>query len=464
MWIFMSVLDRVPSPVVDGVVDPIFSARERGPRHGLRVFSLLALALVLAAPSPRLAAASKVAFRDDHVLLCDGKPFFPIGLYYCAEEFEDTTDTWLKELKGYGFNTLGFYRYGEPGWRADLDRAGKLGFKVWVRGVNGLSLDSPEIEKSMRQQIADLRDHPAMLLWEVQDEPILNKVSHENTLKGQKLVRAEDPNHPILMIEWPAAFSRFAEWKDVADVAGTDLYPVPRERKYGAHPNHDVTQIRDYIKALRDARGDRPILMVLQAWAWEPLKDGEHGYPTPVESRFMAYQAVIHGACGIHYYGQFHASKPNSAAGLWSQATEPAKQRAEFERCLALNKKFWERHQAFFRELGQATAIFTLRDAPEKERPTVVALLRDSKSSGDKADAPAIQFRTKKNGDRWYLLAVNADARRVETTFKLADAARASTLHVLFENRVIPVKDGKFTDSFEPYDTHVYANSDQLPR
>src|SRR5581483_3484785 len=56
--------------------------------------------------------AGKVTFRDDHTVLVDGKPFFPIGLYYTSEEFEDPTGQKLKALKDLGFNTLGYYREG----------------------------------------------------------------------------------------------------------------------------------------------------------------------------------------------------------------------------------------------------------------------------------------------------------------------------------------------------------------
>ena len=68
----------------------------------------------------------------------------------------------------------------------------------------------------------------------------------------------------------------------------------------------------DYVFTLRNVRkahGDKPVLLVLQAWAWEPLKDGEKGYPTPHESRFMAYQAVIHGASAVKPPGAYSVAR-----------------------------------------------------------------------------------------------------------------------------------------------------------
>ena len=51
---------------------------------------------------------------------------------------------------------------------------------------------------------------------------------------------------------------------------------------------HDVTQMRDYIAALKKAHGDKPVMLVLQAWNWEPLNYGEKGYPTVRESRSLS--------------------------------------------------------------------------------------------------------------------------------------------------------------------------------
>src|SRR5439155_10713352 len=133
------------------------------------------------------------------------------------------------------------------------------------------------------------------------------------------------------VVEWPGAVERMHLWKGIGDIFATDLYPIPRTRKYGPLPNHDITQMRDYIAAIRKAHRDRPVLLVLQAWAWDPLADGEKGYPTPQESRFMAYQAAIHGVVGIHYYGQFHCTRPNSASALDGKATDPKTRREEFE-------------------------------------------------------------------------------------------------------------------------------------
>jgi hypothetical protein len=208
------------------------------------------------------------------------------------------------------------------------------------------------------------------------------------------------------------------------------------------------------LAALKQAYGDRPRLLVLQAWNWEPLNYGEQGYPTPRESRFMAYQAVLHGAKGLHYYGQLHCTRPNSAAGLWSEAKDPKINKQEFEKCRQLNQRFWDQHKTFFQELARASSIFTLREAEAKMKAALVKQTPEG-SAG-------IEFITKQADKSIFLLSVNADAKPRTATFQLPNAG--TEVHVLFENRKIPVKDGKFTDEYKAYDTHVYATTSELPR
>ena len=412
--------------------------------------SSLAILFVLLGCFCGSALAQRVEFRDDHTILTDGKPFFPIGLYYCYEEFEDESGKLLAELRDYGFNTAGYYRWGQPTWRKELERADKLGLKVWIRGINGLAVDSPATEAAIKEQLTQTKDSGALLFWEFQDEPLLNKVSVDQAAKGQELVRAVDPDHPLLTVEWPGSVERFDQWRGLGDIYATDLYPIPRDRGYGRHPNHDITQMRDYIAAINKARGDRPVALVLQAWNWEPLNYGKRGYPTPEESRCMAYQSVIHGAKALLYYGQLHCTRPNSASALWSEATDPAVREREFKQCQELNAWFWEKHRAFFQELKQAQKIFVLRNQKEK------AIRLNSAT-------PAIEMLVKQAGEEQYVLAVNASDQEVDVEFALPENKKLEKLHVHFENRTVPTDAGKFKDRFAAYDVHVYGTSAKLP-
>lgn len=394
-----------------------------------------------------------VTFRDDHTILVRGKPFFPIGLYYCQEELDDATGKLMRELRDVGINTMGYYRWNSPNWRRELDTAHANDLMIWYRGVDGFAVADEAGESRVIEQLKTYRDHPSLLMWEFQDEPILNKVPVDQSKRGQALVRREDPNHPILVCHWPGAVDRFAEWKELGDIVATDLYPIPREKGYGRLPNKDITQIRDYLAILKKSHGDKPRLLVLQAWSWDPIKFGRKGYPTPGESRFMAYQAVVHGAKGILYYGQYHCTKPNSAASLWSQAEAPDVREKEFQQCLKLNREFWDEHKPFFKELEQASKIFVLRNPDE---PNVNSFLS---ADGNQS----ISMTTKKSGDQFYAIVVNESDTTTQARLTVSSAFKDAKLHVLFEDRTVPAKDGMIEDRFRPYDVHVYATTGRLP-
>src|SRR5262249_41597520 len=151
------------------------------------------------------------------------------------------------------------------------------------------------------------------------------------------------------------------------------------------------------------------------------------------------------------YYGQFHCTKPSPAAGIAPASKEPEKQKVEFEKCQALNRQFWDRHRGFFKELAQAGSIFVL--------PSVRAAETIASS-----DAPIESATRKAEDGELYLLAVNAGSKQRQATFRLPAGSKTAEVHVLFENRKLSVKDGAFTDSFRPHDTHVYSTTSKLPR
>src|SRR5438132_1005745 len=118
----------------------------------------LSLCITLLLFGSATAMGQTVKFRDDHTILADGEPFFPIGLYYCYEEFEDASGKLLAELRDYGFNTAGYYRWGQPTWQKELALADKLGVKVWIRGINGLAIDSDKTQQDLKDQIIQTKD------------------------------------------------------------------------------------------------------------------------------------------------------------------------------------------------------------------------------------------------------------------------------------------------------------------
>jgi hypothetical protein len=238
---------------------------------------------------PQGVMAQKVSFRGDHTVLVDGKPFFPIGLYYCYEEFEDHSGKLLQDLRDYGFNTAGYYRWGQPAWQKELELADKAGLKVWIRGINGLAVDSDATEKSLRDQVQQVKTQPALLFWEFQDEPLLNKVPIAEAMRGQEVVKKLDPDHPLLVVEWPGAVSRFKEWnsgrhlchRSLSDSAQARLWP-PAQPRHHADARLSRRHPRSARRSAGGARRARLELGAAQLWPGrlsDSRREPFHGLP-----------------------------------------------------------------------------------------------------------------------------------------------------------------------------------------
>ena len=70
-----------------------------------------------------------------------------------------------------------------------------------------------------------------------------------------------------------------------------------------------------------------------------------------------------------------------------------------------------------------------------------------------------VRVLTRRQGAKWTLVTCNIDANPLPSvTFTLpSDAPRTGTVEVLFENRTLPIRNGRFTDAYPGHDRHVYV-------
>src|SRR5207247_407357 len=71
-------------------------------------------------------------------------------------------------------------------------------------------------------------------------------------------------------------------------------------------------------------------------------------------------------------------------------------QKAEFEKCVALNRQFWDRHRGFFRELTQASKVLFCPRPKRSWRPRV--------SRARRGRGPAASYY----GEQWILDCFNS--------------------------------------------------------
>jgi hypothetical protein len=172
--------------------------------------------------------------------------------------------------------------------------------------------------------------------------------------------------------------------------------------------------------------------MVLQGFGWRDLgksepKDPEIGRrPTRHESRVMAYEAIVHGASAVLYWGTAYVEK-NSR--LWGDL-------------LAVTREL--------RALEPAIVAPAVTPAPRCVADASVGSIDDQ--------VPVIALR--KVDDDYVLIAVNEQVHGV--TFTVSGLPRelaGRTLYTLYSDEARTVDAQDFRDGMRALDVHVYATS-----
>ena len=402
-------------------------------------------------------AGNRVTFRDDQTFLVNGKPFFPVGLYYVFSEIADPTGQQLAELRDLGFNYI-FY-HGQPKFD-ELDRIAKAGLLVHYRPPGALHSQLDGLEEFVRQT----KSHPAILLWEMDDEPVLNKTSFEDSKRGCELMKRLDPDHPILVNQSPGPtelnHDELVKWASICHINGFDFYPIPMSRpeSWGvclvARWSQSIAAMGDIVRDFQRAVPGKPVLPVLQAFSFDPVKYGHAGYPTPEQSRFMAYHVVIRGAKGISYYGQIRVSAPNSAVSVPPKISrDPVQAAAAFAKACELNDWFWAQFKPVLKEIGSMTPVFAAREVawelPKGREPVQTISGWDRK----------MEYSLRLVGNTKVILLVNPSRRpvRIEVTLP---AFAGATVHCWHERRTLPADaQGVFADDVEPFGVRVYSSA-----
>ena len=314
----------------------------------------------------------EVAFDAQHRMYLDGKPFFPLL-------------TWrnrgpLPIEESYPrFVNLGFNMIECP--IANIDAADAAGLYVFAEMPGRLyKLRNPE---QTREFLADfnkkygkLVEHPALVGYFSVDEPTWRGDPIEPYAAGYRLLRDEfDPWRPVYINEAPrGSADSLRPVANACDVYGVDIYPIPSPNPHSELDDKFVTSVGKYTDICRDVTRDRkPLWMCLQGFAWGTLTHTEEIYPTYDESRFMAFDAIAHGATGLVYWGLYmgRGENPEFLEGLG-------------------------------KVLGEITSVSAY-------------LVGDTVENGVACDDPAIRVMRKRTaqGDLWIVLNESKDEKRV---------------------------------------------------
>src|ERR687887_1702645 len=346
-------------------------------------------------------------------LVVNGQKIFPLGLSE-APPFGTTApggnDAWA-EVASAGAN---FMRTGRNDWslqqvdnqiaaeRDRMDHAGAHNLLCWPRLTEAAG-NLPTTANSTAEQLLvrivnGLKDHPALGAWKGVDEPANPNrpapVPAAGMVRAYNRLKQLDPDHPVVITQAPLGpVADLVRYRPAFDITGADIYPVAYPP--GEHsdlPNKDISVVGDVTKKMVQAAGGKPVWMTLQiAWSGV-LPRRQHPdlvprFPTLLEERFMAYQAVIDGARGLIFFGGDLTAvmRPRDAQAGW-------------------NWTFW---QLVLRPLLIELSSRSVR--PALVAPTVV---------GIQASAADVELTARDDGTFLYVLAVRRGAatNRVQFT------------------------------------------------
>lgn len=321
------------------------------------------------------------------------------------------------------------------------------------------------------------------------DEPELNDKTTGDVNSEYLKSKANDPNHPVIL---NICCSKASKWMPYTDILSWDLYTIKGTHAKDASGNEITDETictsngyfwdNVHLICYQWLRSDaiyayehyshygiglpsaeslgKPIYAVLQG---NGIRAGDLFVPTPQEIRANSYTAITMNVNGIGYWGYL----------TWGGSDHST---TEFPYCTSGLYNDISLHN-YYRQLGkEITELNDILVLPttdyswEYRKGTTVhfdKVLKPDVSVLWNADRTNFNYIMKQDADKTYLIIVNKDSRSISdveiTVDGLSGSMNAKTLGLVsagsVPGRMIPVDNGKFTDSFEGYAAHIYMIS-----
>lgn len=160
--------------------------------------------------------------------------------------------------------------------------------------------------------------------------------------QGYSALKQADAQHPVWMNHAPRnSIAQLAAFNYGADIAGCDIYPVPQSPHQGHSDLAETTvvSVGAYTDRMQAAAPGKPVWMVLQGFGWADIQPNlteerkkELRRPTIEETRFMAYDSIVHGARGLLYWGTAYIEKDSAC---WKDLLTVSREMADLQPLLS---------------------------------------------------------------------------------------------------------------------------------
>lgn len=377
--------------------------------------SALPLAVVPHPEYPLRIDPIRTSSINDRSVLVNGKPFVGFLFYHPSLTKEHFTSITLnfgenvRQLWSKNGSARAVVKDNIAELRTYLDMCRESGsygvvvlFHEWIvdRTLNTFRYDA------LKEVVLALKDHPALLMWDLIDEPDGRRFPADETVRGYEFVKRLDPDH----IVWVNLCynNRFSEYIKSSDIASYDHYPFPAE---------PLSLLDAWNKQVLDAAGNRkPLLSVLQLWS-----PGGVRLPTSSELRAEAYLCVTRGMHQFFYY-------------TWSDP--PAS--------------------------GQLKKDIVLQGTVKEINAELSSLSPFLVAPNEAVDIPqlnnnAVRYCLRTVAGKNYLLVVNMlDVPLPPYSISLPGFSGGAVEAMFEDGRAIVVKNGRLTDVLEGYGVHLY--------
>lgn len=258
--------------------------------------------------------------------------------------------------------------------------------------------------------------------------------------EGCRFLRSLDPSHFIWLNHAPRNSVRaMREHNREVDMAGCDIYPFPGNLRNGHSDLHNTlpSSVGDYTDRMQAAAPGKACAMVLQGFGWGDLQQkvteaeielGIGRRPTLREQRFMAWNAITHGANAILYWGTAYLKEPESDE----------------------SRAFWQDLLTVVREMDGLKRFIAAPDVTPRPRVKV----NEHYASNDGTGVTAM---LKKVGDEYRLFVVNENPYGVEFTISGLPADIGTMKIERVGNGAVRLGGGRsISDGIKGYDVHIY--------
>jgi len=414
-----------------------------GTRSRVKTVARLAAMTVLAAAALCAVAPAQgatVGIASHGVLTVGGNPAFPIGLSdppaigALTPDGQDGLDTVVKAGvrvfrvippdRSWGVSSgdiVNDIAYAHS-WDTSASSRGAMTM-VWLARLGHAAPGSADAS-ALQNVVTSLAPDAGLGIWKGADEPFHDGLTPADLTYAYHEVHSLDPAHPLALIEAASGTAAdLAPYSAVTDIHGVDVYPVGFR-----HPRPSLRPVGDRTALMASVTPNRAVTTALEictSHSWDRSGSGAYVVPSPRQLRFMAYDAITHGARGLFFFG---GDNPHCFAS--GDVT------------LGWNWTYWQTVAPLVEQLGPASRLYP-------------ALIAPGTGFGVRAgDGIRARTRTGTDGVRW-VIAENRSPHRVRGTIsRLPAGTRSARLYP--SGARVTVSRRRIRAVFKPWAVHVY--------